>query len=440
MRDVYSHRPVEPEELPSVMRKHIYTGAMGVAYSSLIAGIFFTDYGSRAGFSYWHWGIWRGLVTAAMLFQFLGARMTGLFGQRKKLWFRTALAGRLLRGAAIILSFYMLPFSGAAAITVLICLTAVASACGSVSIPPWQSWLSEIIPRDIHGAFMGRRRKWTALAALALAAPCALLVKWMPEEMRMEALLVVFAVGFAIGCIDLYIHRTIPEPEATLTKTRSLIQQIAFVMRDRLFRPVIVFRACWMFSMTLGGSLAMVYFVEDLGFTRKMFVGWLVLSAVPSLATAVSSQWTGGLVDRLGVRKVLLLSHLAWSFLPFCWLLATKETAVYWLIAAAVIQGVGPTAAMLAMSKVTLRFPARSERAMYVAVLSCITGLVGVIAAPIAGLYLEWLRGWSATVLGREVGGFHILFCISLVLRLASTLLAARVPEPRPYSDEFAPV
>ena len=441
MGDVYSHRPVGPEELPSVMRKHIYTGAMGVVYVTIVMhGMFFVDYGNRIGLSYWHWGVLRGAVTLSILFQLLGARISALSGERKKLWFRAGLAGRLLRGAAFVLSFCLLPYNASAAIASLICLTAMGAMCGSFSHPPWLSWLSDIIPRGLHGAFVGRRRAWTSIATAAVLLPCGLFADRIPESARLEVLLAIFFVAFAVGYVDLFIHRTIPEPEGTRTRSKSFLSQAALVLRDRTFRPFIVFRSCWTFSVHLGGSLAMIYFIKDLGFTRRMFLGVVILQVLPAVVTSLSSGWTGKLVDRLGVRKVMLGSHVVWSFLPLCWLLATKETAVYWLAAAGVVHGIGPAAAMVAASKVTLRVPVRSERAMYAAVSNCITGAIAAAAPLIAGFLLEGLKGWKAVFLGREVGGFHVIFFASFLLRLLSTLLAARVPEPKPYSDEFAPV
>ena len=76
---------------------------------------------------------------------------------------------------------------------------------------------------------------------------------------------------------------------------------------------------------------------------------------------------------------------------------------------------------------------------MYVAGSNCVTGLVAAAAPLIAGFVLEGLKGWKGIVLGREVVGFHVIFFASIVLSLASMILAAKVPEPKPFSDEFAP-
>ncbi len=88
MRDVYAHRPVDPGELPSLMRKHIYTGAMAMVCYTLVAHMFFVDYGNRIGLSYWHWGLLNGVAAMTVVFQLVGARLATLSGQRKKLWFK----------------------------------------------------------------------------------------------------------------------------------------------------------------------------------------------------------------------------------------------------------------------------------------------------------------------------------------------------------------
>ena len=67
MRDVYAHRPVDPGELPSLMRKHIYTGAMAMVCYTLVAHMFFVDYGNRIGLSYWHWGLLNGVAAMTVV-------------------------------------------------------------------------------------------------------------------------------------------------------------------------------------------------------------------------------------------------------------------------------------------------------------------------------------------------------------------------------------
>ncbi len=439
MRDVYAHRPVAPGELPSLMRKHIYTGAMAMICYTLVGGMFFVDYGNRVGLSYWHWGLLNSVVTMAVLFQLVGARLAGLTGQRKKLWFRTAFVARLTRGVGIGLSFCLFPRSPPAAVASLIAFTSLAAVFEALSLPPWQSWLTAIIPRGLHGTFVGRRHAWLSSAGVLALVPCGIFLDRMHGEARLGTLVVVFAAGLLLGFIDIFIHRTIPEPESVRATTRSFLRQASAVLRDRLFRPLIVFRACWTFSAMLGGSLAMIYFVKDLGFTHKVFMGVLILQVVPSLSGALLAPRTGKLVDRVGARTVLFGAYGVLSVLPVCWILATAETASYWLAPAALVGGAAGTAGYIALDKVVLRVPARSERAMYVAVSNCVTGLVAAAAPLIAGFVLEALKDWKIFVLGREVVGFHLIFSASILLSLFSMLLARNIPEPKPYSDEFAP-
>jgi len=56
-RDYFALRIVHPDELPEIMTKHTYTGAMGSAYFALITGIFFVYFGNEIGLSRFQWGV-----------------------------------------------------------------------------------------------------------------------------------------------------------------------------------------------------------------------------------------------------------------------------------------------------------------------------------------------------------------------------------------------
>jgi len=45
-RGYFAQRPDAPAELPAIMRKHIFTGAMGTIWGNIIAGIVYVFFGN----------------------------------------------------------------------------------------------------------------------------------------------------------------------------------------------------------------------------------------------------------------------------------------------------------------------------------------------------------------------------------------------------------
>jgi hypothetical protein len=57
----FARRIVYPTELPSIMRKHIYTGAMGRVWATLISGVLFVFFGEAIGLSPAQFGLMGGI-------------------------------------------------------------------------------------------------------------------------------------------------------------------------------------------------------------------------------------------------------------------------------------------------------------------------------------------------------------------------------------------
>jgi MFS family permease len=397
--------------------------------------MYLVTYGtSELGLQYWHWGLLSWAASMALAFQLASAWLIEHIGTRKWLWYTAALTARVLRGAAIVLSFLLVSNAPGVAKAVFIGLLVLASMCDAFAAPPWFSWLADIIPADEHGRFMGRRGAWIALANICVVIPVGFAVDAAPDGDKTPALMAVFALGFVLGVADLVIHRTIPEPPMKPTGPPHFWRQVRAPLRDRRFRPWLLFNACWTFSMTLGGSLATIYFVENLGIKRNFLGGSLVLIVVPLAATVVAGAYLGRLVDRHGIKPVLRWGHLFWALLPAFWLFATPRTALYWLGAGALISGLASSAAMNAGTKLVTRLPSNGRVAMYVAVSTCVGSFAGGLGGLAAGLLLQLFRDAEWQIAGLTVVGFHVLFGTSMLLRLGSTLLLHRIHEPQARS------
>jgi len=422
--------PTFEYRLPAIMRKHIYTGAMGSSYIHLAKGMFLAAYGRELGISYFAWGVMAALNSFAIGFQLLSARLSARTGQRRTIWFVTSVTCRILVGLAILSAFYFSNWNVLFASAAFVLFMAASSAFGSLSAPPWHSWLTDLIPAEQHGTFMGRRSSWIAFTVIALLLPSAWFIdEWTSVGLGLYAMMIVFSVGLALGYVDLFIHNTIPEPAMKPERSRSFRDQVMTVLRDRAFRPWLLFRCSWNFSMSLGGAMMMFYFLENLGFRNRMVTGVLFITAVPLLGQVFGAKYTGILVDKLGTRSVIRAGHLAWSMIPMFWFFVTRDTSVWWLIVWQLITGVAKNAAMNAGKKLVLRVPRREDCSMYMAVSSCLLGAAAGLGSFTAGAMLDMLDGFTWHLGGLELSGFHVLYIISSSLRLGSTMLTRWLPD-----------
>ncbi len=425
----FAHRFVYAWELPAVMRKHIYTGAMGNIWATLISGIFFVYFGTAIGLTEFQWSLMAGISSWLISAQLISAILTERTGRRKLIWFLFASAERTLRLAGILAALWLATHGSHWAAVALISTVCLANFMGTMSSPPWLSWLADIIPEDQHGTFYGRRSAWIAASVVAVIVPSGYLLDRIPETHKLVAVTWVFVGATAVGLLDLLIHGTLPEPPMELAPRNDVVEAVLAPLRDRSFRPWLVFNGCWTFSMTLGGVLATVYFVEHLRIKDNFLGGSVVITATTLLGSLATGRWSGRLVDRMGPVRVLYWGHLVWASLPLCWVLATPATALPWLTLASVVGGTSSTAANTASNKYITRLPPAERRAMYCAVSSSLGNLAGGLGVIAGGLIIKTLAQWHIEVGGWSFGGFHLTFVLSSLLRfLSATLLIRRIP------------
>ncbi|MCX5758287.1 MAG: MFS transporter, partial [Candidatus Hydrogenedentes bacterium] len=367
------------------------------------------------------WGGLGAISWFAITTQLATAYGAGRSGYRRAIWFVLELTSRILRAVAIVVA-YLLVDRGfpAAAPYVLVGLMCVASFASAGSQPPWYSWLADIIPERIHGTFMGRRDVWLSFATVALVVPASFAVDRAPHGTKIHALSLVFALGLAVGMVDLFLHRQIPEPRPARDTEGTFVTSVLAPLRDPSYRRWLVFTVSWNFAVFLGGALATIFFIEDLRIRDHLLGGALVLVAVPLVSIMITGKTTGRLVDRVGVKRVLIGSHFLWALLPIFWVFATPATALFWLAVSSALGGSGCSAAVNASYKIMTRVPPRNQRAMYIAVAACVGNLAGGLATLLAGYFLEGLKGHEWMLAGMIFVPFHIIFVVSMVLRLGA--------------------
>ena len=414
----FVRRAVRPGELPSLMNKHIITGTLGSAWGNLITGIIYVYFGNAVGLNQLQWGILGGISAWVVLMQPLGAMLGERAGSRKFVWFWTALVDRVIRMVGIVCAFFLWRAGNHAAYLLFMIGICAGTLVGNLSQGPWFGWLSTIIPQNVHGTFWGRRDSWISLIVIGVSLPSGLLMDLVPEQSKLTTAFVLLIGASLLGFTDILIHGTIPEPPHQASRSGKSLSGILAPLRDKRFRPWLVFTFFWNLGQSLGGALCTLYFMENLGFQNNLLAGMIAITVLGLVGTLVASRRVGRMVDRFGIKRMLMLGYFFWSFLPAIWLFATPSTAVIWISIASFIGGVFPAAANNAGVKLVTRFPAAEDSGMYMAVSTTVGSITGGIGSIVAGTFLSVMGGWSFSVVGLVVSAFPLLFMISFILRL----------------------
>jgi hypothetical protein len=420
------------------MRKHIATGAMGSAWGTLITGIIYVYFGNAIGLTRLQWGILGGIGSWVVVMQPLGTMLAERVGSRRLVWFWTALADRVLRMIGIVGAFLLWRAGHTAGYLVLMAAVCLGTLVGNLSPGPWFGWLCTIIPQDVQGTFWGRRDSWISLIVILVTLPSGLLMDLVPRNGKLETAVLLLVAASFLGFLDTLIHGTLPEPPVRAAITRGTFTGMLTPLRDRGFRPWLAFTASWNFSLFLGGSLATLYFMENLGFKNNLLGGMISVTILGLLGTLLAARRVGRMVDRLGVKRMLAAGHLFWSFVPAVWLFALPGNAVFWVGLAGAVGGVFSAAATNASVKLITRFPAPEDSGMYMAISTMIGSVAGGLGSLAAGVFLNVMGAWSVQILGLVVSAFPVLFAASALLRFVTvfTLLPRVRTTPAAQREE----
>ncbi len=415
----FDHSTVDPAALPAIMWKHIYTGIMGSLYGQLIGGLFFSYFWLAIGLTPAQQQVWVGIssfLVVAQLFSALAAQRTG---RRKFLWWITAISSRGLRLVGVMVALWLWYLGCAYTGVLLIAAMCVSDLLGTMSGPPWFSWLADIIPDGQHGAFWGRRSFWISLSIVAVTVPSGLLIDQISPDHKLNVVVIIFIAATVVGLLDIIIHGTIPEPAGKVGKPEHFMDELLTPIRDRGFRPWLIFYMCWCFAMYFGGVASNLFVLDDLHLRDHMFLGIIAVTAVPLIGGIFTSEWSGRLVDKLGPKRVLRWAHVFWSLWPAFWIFATPATAFVWVALGSLVGGTANIAGDTAANKLVTRFPPKSRRAVYVAVSGCLASMAGGLGS-FAAAWLQHVIGpQHINLLGCTFGAFHAQFALSVVLRLA---------------------
>jgi MFS family permease len=423
MMKIFTPRAIAPTEVPAIMRTHIITGCMGSLWGTLLTGIVYIYYGNAIGMSQFQWGILGAVSLWVIVAQPFGALLAEKLGSLKKTWFLFALADRCLRLAGVVGSFLAWRAGWGWAFFILMSAVSIGSLAGTLSNPPWYGWLATIIPAERQGSFWGRRDAWVSLAVILVVVPAGLLMDNVAEPAKGLASAAILVGASCIGFADLFIHARIPEPRRDRSALTGSVAGILRPLRDRRFRPWLIFMAFWNFGWSLGGSLCTLYFMENLGFKHNLFGGMIAATAVGLAGSVLTARAGGRLVDKWGTLRVLMGSYVVWALLPLIWLLATPSTGFFWVGAAGLVGGIFPLAANNAGLKLVTRYPQKEESPMYVAVSNGAANIAAGFGSFASGAFLHAVGPWSFTVGSHVVSAFPMLFIASSGLRLLSAVL-----------------
>jgi MFS family permease len=201
--------------------------------------------------------------------------------------------------------------------------------------------------------------------------------------------------------------------------THSLKGVFNDVKRHPVFVALTLVMVVWNFSLNIAGPFFNVYMVQNLKFTATM-VG--ITSIVSTMAGLLIQRRIGRLSDRLGTRRVMLISMILIPILPTAWVFITQ----FWqVIVLNSFGGMVWGAFGLVSFNFLLSLTPEAQRARYSAIYQILVTLALAMGAA--------LGAWVVTK-----WGYQVIFVCSAIGRIVATVLFAKFIPKITKHEEFS--
>lgn len=288
---------------------------------------------------------------------------------------------------------------------------------GALAGPAWISWMKDIVPKEELGRYFAKRNK----IAGSIAFICMLLAGFVLDYFkRIEVLygfFILIFISFLFRGISGYLFTKQYEPEFKEVKGSYFgLSSFLSNMPFNNFGRFVVFIALINFSVAIASPFFAVYLLKDKGFSYIIYMSLTMLMPIASILTM--TYW-GKLSDKLGNVKVMKLTGIVVSIIPFIYFISSF-TNKWWIILAILIpteilSGIGWSGFNLSASNFLMRTVTREKMVLCSSYMNVLSGFSVFIGATIGGL-LASINFWNPILLVFLISGFGRLLVYFLVL------------------------
>jgi MFS family permease len=376
--------------------------------------------------------------------QVIAARLIEGSGKRKRQMMIAGVVGRSLWTMAALMPllapFFPTLIGQRQVLNAVIGCVILAGAFQAFNTPAFFSWMTDLVPSRVRPSFFARRMQTGTWVALVTAIIAGLIADNSPH---LSTYCILLALAGIFGLLDILFFIGVREPrsssnaaastpdEETPRKSPALFDMVRVPVGDAPTRRFLLFASLMMISYGVQGPFLWLHALEYLKLSKTMT--GVLLTGVPLVAMAISLRFWGEVIRRYGNRPVMRFCSMGIALASFGWLVARPGA---WDLTPILLFFSGTMAGALELANQNLitGLSPHIPRASMAATFSVCVGLSFAAASWCGGALaqsLTWINDSHYFIFGIRLVNYHILFLISLGLRLFNaTFIAPRLQEP----------
>ncbi len=407
-------------------------GCLSMVYTAGTTSPAFVQFMRDLGATDAHFGLLGGIPMVMLAMQFLGAVITNRIPRRKPLFMVLLILGRFLYVPLAVVPAVFPALRGSSGVAYVLLLMAISGALMNITGPLWLSWMADLIPRRVLNSYWGQRQRWMYITWTVSFLVVAAFVSFvrLPIIVTFPVLATVAAVA---GILDIVLFFWVQEPPNVVMRGRPIMETVLAPLRSAGYRPFVIYSCAWSACVMFGAAFMQLHALKGLGLT--VWQTTLLWCASGVGIALVSARW-GKLADRYGQRPILTVCIGMKSAIVLVFLLVTPRSALWVLPITLFVDSFWNAGLMVAANGYMLKIAPQQNRSMFIAAISGLAGICGGLGAMAGGGFLKAASAFELEAAGRLWTNYHLLFLVSVFMRLGCIALARRVREPSAVRSE----
>jgi MFS family permease len=415
-------------------------GLAAEAMTTLTGGTFLVAMALLLGASNFEIGVLAALPTFTNIFQLLSIWLVGKFNNRRLVAVGCALLARIP-----LLVIGILTLTAAAKVGLLMSFLFFYYAFGSIAGPSWNSWMKDLVPEDQRGSYFARRTRLSQILNVCLSVVLALLLdlvkKYYPSA-ELTTYGILFLAGGVVGVTGALVLSKSPEPRSFLSGT-NFFRLLRQPFSDRNFSRLLIFNACWTFSLNMATPFFTVYMIRSMGLPLSYIIGLNILGLLSSIFTI--RTW-GALTDRYSNKTIIAIGAPLYILCLIGWCFVGIYTRFYanlaLLIAINIVSGIATAGINLSLTNIGLKLAPKEDAIVYLSAQNITSALFASLAPMLGGLLADFFTSrhlritaqWTSPKIDKVfrllvLHEWNFLFLIGAAMALLSLQWLAGVKE-----------
>lgn len=418
---------VKSSELDRSLKLNILAVTFGMVFFTIVGNpvgsAVFTGFMKKLGVGDFVYSVVLALPVLGAISQIFGSYFLETTGRRRFMFLASGCINRAMWIPIAIIPLFMNKHAHTAmilAITIMITGSSIASSINGVC---FNSWMGQLVPKDIIGRFFGVR----TLVFTVSSAVSAIVIGFAVDKVSgISGFSIVFIIAGLFGLVDILMFIFIKHPPMKSSGDKpSLKNIIVEPFQNSNYIRFVVFATAFSFGVNFAGPFFNVYMLEVL--KMNYFMINLSTQVMSSIATILCVRIWGGWSDRYGNKPVMFISSILIILAPISWVFATP-TNYFMVFVANIIAGIGWSGYNLGLFNQSVWLAPEKNRSAYIACFTLMTSIIGTAAAYMCGgFFLQVARPFFEKVripfiLGTTLNAFCIMFVISSLLRIMAII------------------